>query len=382
MPAPLPAAGTNHHPQAPYPYHQLSSSAPLPGPMTSDFARIAPQQQRRQSVLVAENAFNDSEFAPLIAETSSGRERGRSKPRRHPDEATSKKSRRDRSVEETGKDVTNGMTKNSIVKTSSEKVHVESFLETATPKSKKVTFKNAKKFEQIAEESGNPEFPKSRRYCCGIFKSRSGCRRFWIAFIILFFGGFGTAGFFLWPRYPVVVVSDPTFSSEGQAFQTFGDLSKASSSSPFTIQLNMQVDISVFSPNYWDVRVDRLTFEGNLMDDSGNPISSTTANGIVSSLTFKKMENSTFQLPISLIYSITTPSSIPALLASDPAITTLASSCGLVDPNRKSNLKLSYNAKVYITPISWLGLVPQQNGRVSFPCPIPVNAFETLIKLL
>ncbi|KAJ3101383.1 hypothetical protein HDU96_009995 [Phlyctochytrium bullatum] len=235
----------------------------------------------------------------------------------------------------------------------------------------------------LESQSGDPLHPKSRRYCLGLFRTRSGCRRFWILFFIFGVGGMAVTLFFLFPRYPTVVVSDPTFPEGVQVFNTFGRLATASTENPFVMQINMEVKISVWSGNYWDIRMDRLTFDGTMLDMEQQPVDSAKASGTATSVTFKQMENTTFTLPLALRYSITRPTaSLASLLASDSAVSTFAMSCGIVDPTRKSNLQLDYTAKVYISLISWLGLVPEQKGKVGFPCPVPPNAFEAIVKTL
>ncbi|KAI8850663.1 hypothetical protein BC829DRAFT_388618, partial [Chytridium lagenaria] len=209
------------------------------------------------------------------------------------------------------------------------------------PATQKTSKKNIYSFSSSTLNLGNPEFPKSRRYCCNCFRSRSGCRRFWIIFTILLLGGLAAAGFFCGP--------DTTRSPE----------------TPFVMQMNVVVEVKVWSENYWDILMEKLTFEGNLLDGSGNSLESTRASGIANAPRLKRWKTRSFN------WYVTSPTPVAAILNADPATALLATSCGILDRSKRSNLQISYKARVFITPISWFGLVPEQDGRVSFPCPIP-----------
>ncbi|KAJ3096042.1 hypothetical protein HDU97_006299 [Phlyctochytrium planicorne] len=358
-------------PVPPYPYQYSANDyqgrLSAPSPAFSDNPYHV--QQRRSSVLVGYHHYspldvNDSEFAPLITPGE-----------RRPSEATLvsiKDDEREKGKKKSGK--------GSATSRQKKKEGSTEVFDPTGPGSL-ASYGGLEKDAKKSKDASSSSTSK-RRYCCGIFRSRSGCRRFWFWFILLFFGGLGAAGFFLWPRYPTVVISNPTFPTDVQAFSLFGKLSTASPENPFVLQINMQVFVSVYSPNNWDIQMSRLNLEGNLLDKSSIPITNAVASGTAANIVISKMENTTFPLPISLAYTITQPSSFDTLLTSDPAVAALAISCGLGDQKRSSSLNLAYTARVYITLISWLGLVPQQSGSVSFPCPpIPSNFTEMLRNL-
>jgi hypothetical protein len=99
---------------------------------------------------------------------------------------------------------------------------------------------------------------RRRRFCC-CFRTRRGCIITILLITVIFLGGLGAAAFFLWPRAPVIVVSDPYSLSNVEALTQAGDLANASPSAPYSFTLNFGVDMSVYSPNYEDVKVNQLT---------------------------------------------------------------------------------------------------------------------------
>ncbi|KAJ3124854.1 hypothetical protein HK101_006037, partial [Irineochytrium annulatum] len=188
------------------------------------------------------------------------------------------------------------------------------------------------------EDLGNPKYAKGRRYC-GCFRSRSGCRRFWVIFLVLFLGGLGAAVYLLFPRAPQVVISNPWFAPGAAGVVTFGDMAKASVAEPYTIQFNMMVNVSVYSPNYEPIWMSKLMFSGNLLDNSGNVLAGSTASGIATSVMFSPMANTSFILPITLSYNLTKPGSIQSLANTDPGIKLVSQNCGLVG-GRPKNLEM------------------------------------------
>ncbi|KAI9352999.1 hypothetical protein DFJ73DRAFT_759787 [Zopfochytrium polystomum] len=206
---------------------------------------------------------------------------------------------------------------------------------------------------------------KERRYCCGCFRTRGGCCAFWLIFIIVLLGILGGLVYFLFPRIPTVVVSDPHVISNVQTVETNGTLSTASSSTPFTIRINLGVDISVKSDNYEDIGVSKITFSGNLLSESGSAMSDTPINGIAKNVNFKGKSTTNFTLPFTMTHDVTTSGSITTVVTQDSALMVLYNSC----VRNTGDLQISYNVETYIDAISWTGYKPSFNGKATFPCP-------------
>ncbi|KAJ3216122.1 hypothetical protein HDU67_009923 [Dinochytrium kinnereticum] len=218
-----------------------------------------------------------------------------------------------------------------------------------------------------------------RRYCCGCFRTRAGCCTVWWLIVLFILGGLGFAGYYLYPRNPTVVVSQPFVPPGEKGLRVSGELASASASAPYTLEFNLMTNVSVFSPNNIDVKVDRLTFAGTLLDDNGKELNA-RANGQKTSVTFQSRANTTFSLSVNLAYSVTTPSSMIEILAlTDPVVAVLARSCGFLGSSR-TNLKMAYTTEVSIGLISWTGYKPSFNGRLEFPCPVDSATLLTLLR--
>jgi hypothetical protein len=228
--------------------------------------------------------------------------------------------------------------------------------------------------------AGNPKYTKQRRYCCGCFRSRSGCRRFFTIFTLLILTGLGLLVFFLFPRQPRIEISDTKALPGVATVQSYGNLRNATSADPYQIVLNLGVDFSVLSGNYVDIYVQRLRLVGDLMDsENGNvlkpasssstPSSSSSSNGgngergdsmvigTLENLNFPSNKNVTLTLPVSLRYAITTAvgsgglTSLEALVARDVVLKTIVDSCGILDPSKARDLwVVSVNLKGFPTP--------------------------------
>ncbi|KAJ3100536.1 hypothetical protein HDU96_010298 [Phlyctochytrium bullatum] len=216
-------------------------------------------------------------------------------------------------------------------------------------------------------------------YCCGCFRTRAGCCAFWWVIVVIILAGLGIAAYFLYPRIPQVWVSDPYAPTDEKPLITSGSLASASSTTPYTIQFNLRTNISVYSPNNIDVKVDKLTLTGVLLDDSNKQLNA-RANGQKTDLVFKSKENTTFVLPVTMTYSVTTPATLIDLLAlQDPVINVLAKACGWVGSTR-TPIKMDYTAEATIGLISWTGYKPKFDGRLNFNCPVDSNTLLTLIR--
>ncbi|KAI8848119.1 hypothetical protein BC829DRAFT_226726 [Chytridium lagenaria] len=136
---------------------------------------------------------------------------------------------------------------------------------------------------------------RSQRYCCGCFRTRGGCCAFWWILVLLFLAGAGVAVFFFFPRAPIVVVGQPYVNPGTTGLKTSGDLATASVAKPFIIEFDLRTDVSIFSPNRVNVKVDKLTFVGTLLDAARKKLNA-RANGQANSVTFKSNANTTFTL--------------------------------------------------------------------------------------
>ncbi|KAJ3102007.1 hypothetical protein HDU97_000920, partial [Phlyctochytrium planicorne] len=217
----------------------------------------------------------------------------------------------------------------------------------------------------------------SGRFCCGCFRTRAGCCTFWWTFVVLILAGLAVAGWFLYPRIPNVVVSDPY--ANGKGLVVSGDLVTASADKPYTIEFDMMTDVSVYSPNYVDVKVDVLNFQGILLDESGKEVNA-RANGQNKDVSFPSMKNTTFTINIRLTYAITSPGTLIEVVAlTDPVLKILAKSCGLIGSGSRPNLRMSYTTDLTIGLISWTGYKPSFGGKLDFACPVGADAFKALL---
>ncbi|KAJ3100689.1 hypothetical protein HDU96_010248 [Phlyctochytrium bullatum] len=228
-----------------------------------------------------------------------------------------------------------------------------------------------------------PPPPHPRRhhggYCCGCFRTRAGCCGFWWTMVVLLLAGLGIAAFFLWPKVPQVTVSDPYAPTNERAIITSGSLQAATATAPYTVQFNMRTDISVYSPNNVDFKVDKLTFSGVLLDSSNNRLNA-RANGQQNNVVFKSKQNTTFVFPIVMAYSVTTPfASLDVLARQDPVMSELARSCGWLGAAR-TPIRMDYTAEASIAWISWTGYRPKFEGRLSFACPVDGTTLTTLLR--
>ncbi|KAJ3191490.1 hypothetical protein HK101_007672 [Irineochytrium annulatum] len=241
-----------------------------------------------------------------------------------------------------------------------------------------------------------------RRYCC-CFRTRAGCGTTMCCLVIFILAGLAVGGYFLWPRWPTVTVSDPYARTDGTpVFQSSGSAFTASKTQPFTLGFNLVVDVNAFSPNYEDINVDVLSFDGKLLDlDGVKVLPGAIVAGTDRNIMFPHGKSTKFQLvgafnnwpftiviikvvvvvmimqPITLSYTLTTPViSLSGLAGTDEVVNTLLTSCGIGGAGR--NLNVDYTVSVSIGVISWTGYKPSFSGKLNFACPVSSSALSGL----
>ncbi|KAI8830444.1 hypothetical protein BJ741DRAFT_358787 [Chytriomyces cf. hyalinus JEL632] len=212
---------------------------------------------------------------------------------------------------------------------------------------------------------------------CGCFSTRSSCCIFWSVFTFILLAGIAVAGFFLWPRSPTVTISEPYIPSTIAPIQIAGSsLASASASNPATIILNMAVDVTVFSPNYIDIFVSKISFQGQLINPLTNTnMDSAPVNGIATNVNFRSKKTTAFTLMFTVTHPITSGAALQILTGTDEVIHTVVNECS----SSNGKLPMAYNIQLSISAISWTGFKPMSSGKASIPC--PASATE-LINLL
>ncbi|KAJ3386250.1 hypothetical protein HDU84_001703 [Entophlyctis sp. JEL0112] len=208
-----------------------------------------------------------------------------------------------------------------------------------------------------------PMSGKHRRYCCCFHTRRGCCATIW-AIIIIFLAGVGIALYFLWPRLPTVTIGQPyENTSLATSAVVNGSLTTASTSSPFSVQLNLFSNVSVYSPNYETLATRSIVVSGKLLNGKGgSAVSGVTINGEKDGVSFPGHGTTNFTLPVSLKYSATSVSAI----TSDGVVTLLESECG---SGGGGMLYASYTVTIDLVLISWTGYKPSVSGTTQFNCP-------------
>ncbi|KAJ3389483.1 hypothetical protein HDU84_008706 [Entophlyctis sp. JEL0112] len=206
-------------------------------------------------------------------------------------------------------------------------------------------------------------YSKGRRYCC-CFRTRRGCCATIWAILIIILAGIGVALYFLWPRLPSVTIGQPyENSSLATPAVVNGSLTSASTEIPFSVQLNLFSDVSVYSPNYETLATRSIVVSGKLLNGKGgNEVNGVTINGETDGVSFQGQGTTNFTLPVSLKYAATSVSAI----ASDGAVTLLESECG---SGGGGVLYVSYTVTIDVVLISWTGYKPSVTGTTQFNCP-------------
>ncbi|KAI9346245.1 hypothetical protein BDR26DRAFT_1005393, partial [Obelidium mucronatum] len=202
-----------------------------------------------------------------------------------------------------------------------------------------------------------------RRYCC-CFKTRKGCCLTVSLIVFLILAGLGVAAYFLWPRIPNVKISEPFLNPNTIPFTASGSLTTASAQQPFVVQINLAVNVNVFSPNYESITVNNVLFSGQLLGtDDKTPIPNANVNGQSGSVTFAANKDTQFMMPLTVMYSLSKPGL--SGVASDPALSLFASKC----TGSGSSIKMAYTVSINLAILSWTGYKPSFSGTTQFACP-------------
>ncbi|KAI9015121.1 hypothetical protein BC832DRAFT_537511 [Gaertneriomyces semiglobifer] len=217
------------------------------------------------------------------------------------------------------------------------------------------------------------------RYCCGCFKSRLACLSCCGLFTILLLTGLGLAAFFLWPREPRVIVSNPYFPTTADGFKLPANSSwvPGPQISTEAIMIGLGVNISVFSDNYVTFNVKSLSIQGQLRDVKGEVIDARktpnklSTTSVVNDIDFAGKRNTTVQLPIAIEYKFNEVPNVGQIL-SDPVVAVLANACGVPGVQEKTpgaRIRMKVTAVIDLKIIAWTGYKPKVDQEVAFDCP-------------
>ncbi|ORY28371.1 hypothetical protein BCR33DRAFT_858057 [Rhizoclosmatium globosum] len=202
--------------------------------------------------------------------------------------------------------------------------------------------------------------PSPRLYhICGCFSTRKQCIAIISSIVLSCLVLVGVALFFLIPRIPSVLISDPFISNATDVVQytVSGSLDNATIANPFTIQVNLFMNISVVSENYYPVPINDMFFTGQMIGaNDATVIPNCYLNGRAGGISFPPRSNYTFTMPIELIFTVTSFANQSSSV--DQAILMLKTRCG----RRRSNLFVNYEAVIDLPALSWTGYKPKANG--------------------
>lgn len=105
---------------------------------------------------------------------------------------------------------------------------------------------------------------ETKPYCCGCIRSKRGLYTCWAVSLLLVIG-LGLAVFFLFPRSPSVWIGPPSSGSMIQGLKVLTNASNpalgainASPEQPFIVQLDLNAEATVYSPNYINVAANSI----------------------------------------------------------------------------------------------------------------------------
>ncbi|KAJ3263198.1 hypothetical protein HDU77_011146 [Chytriomyces hyalinus] len=218
----------------------------------------------------------------------------------------------------------------------------------------------------------------SRRKICLCFRTRRGCI-VTIAFLILtLLSALGVAAYLLYPRIPTISISEPYVPAEktADAVRVTGNLLQANETNPFIVEIQLFVNVTVYSPNRINIPTNAILFRGTLLGpDNKTPIRSATGTGEddgprvlgqTNRTNFLSMRETSFVMPLSLSYGVT--DAAVALGASDVALMLLTERC-TGQSGVDSRLFIGYTVSVDLSILTWTGFKPSVSGKTAFKCP-------------
>ncbi|KAJ3326289.1 hypothetical protein HDV06_000165 [Boothiomyces sp. JEL0866] len=199
--------------------------------------------------------------------------------------------------------------------------------------------------------------PIPRKYCC-CFTKRSTCI---ITVAIIILALLGIIIYLFVPQAPNVTSSDFYVPSGTEGVLLNGvPLSQASKSTTNTFQFNMAVNVSVESFSYFKIGIHQLSVDIAVKDTTGSAINGFVGSGSANDLAFPPRANTTFVLPSSVSYTVSSNT------ATDPAILLMEARC---IGQKAGTIPASLTFKVDVSAISWLGIKPSYTWDKAIPCP-------------
>ncbi|KAJ3058634.1 hypothetical protein HDU98_005272, partial [Podochytrium sp. JEL0797] len=179
-----------------------------------------------------------------------------------------------------------------------------------------------------------------------------------------------------WPRIPTIVVGNPFPNPATSPFNTNGSLLTASPATPFLVQINLAVNVSVFSPNYATITVDDVGFLGQVLAPStATPIPGLFVTGQSGRVSFAGRSETNFTMPLEILYNVTDPT---ATIISDAGLALFAMRC----VGRGGTIEATYTVDIFLRALRWTGYNPSVGGKLGFECPNLVGALNGLRGLI
>jgi hypothetical protein len=117
------------------------------------------------------------------------------------------------------------------------------------------------------------KYPKqyNRRYCCGYFKTRSGCCFAWLAFIIVSLVSLGFLGYYYRPIFPQFIIGSPYIPLDSKPLITLGEnesfstlIKAANKTNPFIMGYTYAVNVSIFSQMKMNIDISVISLTVNI----------------------------------------------------------------------------------------------------------------------
>jgi hypothetical protein len=239
--------------------------------------------------------------------------------------------------------------------------------------------------------------PKSRCVCCCI-PTRTCPSIVCLLFALLLLGLCVGLGYMYFPRTPEmrVLAIDPVAGIKSFVLTGL----EHGLTRNFTVQMDMQMTISVINTNRYDVYVDSIDMNAMVQanisqintgpgasavvggtgikrvftsNDASVPIGSGTHLG----LTFPAGKNVTFKMGLSVVY---TPDQ-SVQLRDDVMLNEIFQVCNVVEPGNRT-MTVHYTATAPVELLKPIGVVPTFDNVLSINCPFSSEALTTLIRQL
>ena len=155
---------------------------------------------------------------------------------------------------------------------------------------------------------------EKKRYCCCFKRKRSFFACILVILVLLI--TIALLVFFLFPRKPEIYFRMPENAINDIALKSgnssvldssalINALSNASTVSPFKLEMNISYELTVYSPNYYDIQIKSIVTKLELLDSNNRPIGDSssflTGTSEILNQNFQRMGNTTVN-PVRTFY--------------------------------------------------------------------------------